>query len=85
MKVKHLFHGWIQALAPVADFVAFLPPDERAGHAPSMEILFTQALGLSTPWRVGNVEFRQSEGRIVFQIENTATWLEYPACGAPDL
>src|SRR5574337_1047334 len=49
-----------------------------------METLFTQALGLTTPWRVVNVDFRQSEGVIVFQIDNTAQRLTCPACGAID-
>jgi transposase len=49
-----------------------------------METLFTQALGLHTPWRVISVDFRQAEGVIVFQIDNTAQRLECPACGASD-
>lgn len=49
-----------------------------------METLFTQALGLHTPWRVVSVDFRQAEGLIVFQIDNTAQRLECPACGAAD-
>ena len=49
-----------------------------------MESLFTQALGLNAPWRVVDVDFRQSEGVIVFQIDNTAQRLTCPACGAVD-
>ncbi|MGB4859723.1 MAG: ISL3 family transposase [Dokdonella sp.] len=49
-----------------------------------METLFTQALGLHTPWRVVNVDFRQAEGLIVFQIDNAAQRLACPACGAAD-
>jgi transposase len=49
-----------------------------------METLFTQALGLSPPWCVESVDFRQSEGLIVFQIRNMAQRLECPACGAAD-
>src|SRR5574337_252162 len=49
-----------------------------------METLFTQALGLSAPWRVVNVDFRPAEGLITFQIDNTAKRLPCPVCGAPD-
>lgn len=49
-----------------------------------METLFTQALGLSAPWRVVSVDFRPTEGIIVFQIDNTAQRLQCAACGAPD-
>ena len=49
-----------------------------------METLFTQALGLSAPWRVVNVDFRPAEGIITFQVDNTATRLACPACGAAD-
>jgi len=49
-----------------------------------METLFTQALGLHTPWRVVSVDFRQAEGLIVFQIDNTAQRLACPACGAAE-
>ncbi|NYE31238.1 hypothetical protein HDE78_004222 [Rhodanobacter sp. K2T2] len=41
-----------------------------------METLFTQALGLSAPWRVVNVDFRPAEGLIAFQIDNPASgWI----------
>jgi transposase len=49
-----------------------------------METLFTQALGLSAPWRVVNVDFRPAEEVITFQVDNTATRLACPACGAAD-
>lgn len=49
-----------------------------------METLFTQALGLAAPWRVVNVNFQQGQGRIVFKVENTASRLTCPACGATD-
>lgn len=49
-----------------------------------METIFTQALGLTAPWRVINVDFQQAEGRIVFKVENTAKRLACPACGAPE-
>jgi transposase len=49
-----------------------------------METLFTRALGLQTPWRVVSVDFRQAEGLIVFQIDNTAQRLACPACGAAE-
>jgi len=31
-----------------------------------MEMLFTQAIGLSAPWRVVSLDFRPAEGVIVF-------------------
>ena len=49
-----------------------------------METLFTQALGLSAPWRVVSVDFRPGEGLIAFQIDNMAKRLVCPACGAAD-
>jgi transposase len=49
-----------------------------------MEQLFTQALGLSAPWRVVSVDFRPAEGVITFQIDNTPKRLDCPACGAAD-
>ena len=49
-----------------------------------METLFTQALGLSAPWRVVSVDFRPAEGLIAFEIDNTAKRLPCPACGAAD-
>lgn len=49
-----------------------------------METIFTQALGLTAPWRVINVDFQQAQGRIVFKVESTAKRLTCPACGAPD-
>lgn len=49
-----------------------------------METLFTQALGLAAPWRVINVNFRQTEGRIVFTVENTAKRLPCPVCRAEE-
>jgi transposase len=49
-----------------------------------MEKLFTQALGLNAPWRVISVDFRPAEGLIAFQIDNTATRLACPVCGAAD-
>ncbi|EIM03318.1 MAG: hypothetical protein ABS82_03900 [Rhodanobacter sp. SCN 67-45] len=49
-----------------------------------METLFTQALGLTAPWRVVNVDFQQAEGRIIFKVENTTSRLACPACGAAD-
>jgi len=53
-------------------------------QASPMETLFTQALGLSAPWRVVSLDFRPAEGVIAFQIDNTATRLDCPACGAAD-
>ena len=49
-----------------------------------METLFTQALGLSPPWAVTSVDFRQAEGSIEFQVECRASRLTCPACGAAD-
>lgn len=49
-----------------------------------MEALFTQALGLSAPWQVTDIDFQQDDGRIIFSVENTATRLPCPFCGAPD-
>ncbi len=49
-----------------------------------METLFTQALGLVEPWRVVNVDFQPAAGRIVFKVENAASRLACPACGAAD-
>ncbi len=49
-----------------------------------METLFTQALGLSSPWRVVSVDFRPAEGVIAFQIDNTAKRLDCQACGAAE-
>ena len=47
-----------------------------------MEPLFTQALGLSPPWAVTSVDFRQPEGAIHFVVECQAQRLACPACGA---
>lgn len=49
-----------------------------------MEQLFTQALGLSAPWAVTSVDFRQSEGTIYFEVDCTAKRLPCPSCGAVD-
>ncbi len=49
-----------------------------------METLFTQALGLATPWAVTGFDFRQAEGAIHFQVECQADRLPCPGCGALD-
>ncbi|MHA5818870.1 ISL3 family transposase [Pseudomonas aeruginosa] len=49
-----------------------------------MEQLFTQALGLSPPWVVISVDFRQAEGAIHFAVECQAQRLACPACGAAE-
>lgn len=49
-----------------------------------MDKLFTQALGLSPPWEVSSVDFRQSEGAIHFTVECQATRLACPSCGAAE-
>jgi hypothetical protein len=55
---------------------------EGQRHAlPRMETLFTQALGLSTPWRVVSVDFKPSEDLIVFEIASTAKRATCLACG----
>ncbi|MFT4196531.1 MAG: ISL3 family transposase [Pseudoxanthomonas sp.] len=56
-----------------------------AGQPVRMEQLFTQAsLGLSPPWAVASVDFRQDEGAIHFAVECQAKRLACPTCGAPD-
>jgi len=47
-----------------------------------MEQLFTQALGLTSPWSVTSVDFREAEGAIYFQVECRAKRLACPGCGA---
>ena len=49
-----------------------------------METLFTQALGLTTPWAVTGFDFRQAEGAIHFQVECQLNRLPCPGCGTPD-
>lgn len=49
-----------------------------------MEPLFTQALGLSPPWAVASVDFRQAQGAIHFAVECRARRLPCPACRAPE-
>ena len=49
-----------------------------------MEQLFTQALGLTTPWAVTGFDFRPTEGAIHFKAECQASRLTCPACGASD-
>lgn len=49
-----------------------------------MEQLFTQALGLTSPWSVTSVDFRESEGAIYFEVDCRAKRLPCPACGAAD-
>ncbi len=49
-----------------------------------MEQLFTQALGLSPPWTVTSVDFRQAEGAIYFDVDCAARRLPCPSCTAPD-
>ena len=49
-----------------------------------MEQLFTQALGLTAPWAVQSVDFRQDAGEIEFVVECSAKRLPCPACGAAD-
>jgi len=49
-----------------------------------MEQLFTQALGLTSPWSVTSVDFREAEGAIYFEVECRAKRLACPGCGAAD-
>ena len=49
-----------------------------------MEQLFSQALGLTAPWAVTSVDFRQTEGIISFVVECQAKRLPCPQCGAVD-
>ena len=46
--------------------------------------LFSQALGLTAPWQVSNVDFRQAEAAIHFQVICDAQRLPCPACRAAD-
>jgi transposase len=49
---------------------------------PTIEKLFTQALGLVAPWQVDEVIFKPESGRIDFQVRFGATSHACPACGA---
>ena len=49
-----------------------------------MEQLFTHALGLSPPWAVVSVDFRQPEGAIHFAVQCQAQRLPCPSCGAAE-
>ena len=49
-----------------------------------MEQLFTHALGLSSPWAVVSVDFRQPEGAIHFAVQCQAQRLPCPSCGAAE-
>ncbi len=49
-----------------------------------MEQLFTQALGLASPWSVTALDFRQSEGAIYFHVDCQSKLLPCPSCGALD-
>lgn len=50
----------------------------------TLQPLFTQALGLTPPWRVTAVDFREAEGAIHFEVECAARRLPCPACAAVD-
>ena len=49
-----------------------------------MEKLFTQALGLTSPWAVTSVGFSAAQGRIDFVVSCEANRLTCPNCGAAD-
>lgn len=46
--------------------------------------LFTQALGLVSPWRVNDVDFNPTEGAIHFRLHYDGKRGACPVCGAPD-
>ena len=46
--------------------------------------LFSQALGLTAPWQVSDVDFRPAEAAIHFQVICDAQRLPCPACSAAD-
>ena len=50
----------------------------------SMEVLFTAALGLSSPWAVSEVRFAPDTHSIHFDVICTAKRLACPECSAPD-
>ena len=47
-----------------------------------VESLFTQALGLVSPWEVADVQLDTVKRRIDFEVRNAAKTLPCPACGA---
>ena len=49
-----------------------------------MEKLFTQALGLTSPWAVTSVDFAVAQGRIDFVVHCEANRLTCPNCEATD-
>lgn len=49
-----------------------------------MEKLFTQALGLTSPWAVTSVDFAAAQGRIDFVVRCEAHRLTCPNCDATD-
>ena len=49
-----------------------------------MEKLFTQALGLTSPWSVTSVDFSPTGGRIDFVVACDAQRLPCPNCGSAD-
>lgn len=53
-------------------------------HALGMKQLFTQALGLTSPWSVTSVDFSPTEGRIDFVVACEARRLACPHCEAQD-
>jgi len=50
----------------------------------SIEGLFTSALGLVEPWKVGKVELGTARRRIDFEVHCTAKVLTCPGCGAAE-
>lgn len=46
--------------------------------------LFTQALGLASPWRVDDVDFNPDEGAIHFRLHFDGKRGACPVCGTPD-
>lgn len=49
-----------------------------------LEALFTQALGLASPWTVRDVEFNPTEGAIHFRLHYAGTRAACPVCGNTD-
>lgn len=49
-----------------------------------LEALFTQALGLTAPWMVRDVDFNPTEGAIHFRLHYAAPRAVCPVCGTPD-
>jgi transposase len=49
-----------------------------------IEALFTQALGLTSPWQVTSFDFSPDKGQVDFTVACPVQRLVCPACGAAD-